>query len=219
MAWTNEQMAARVASDIERGWVVNLGVGLPTRVAGHLTNRPVTVHAENGILGVGPPPAPGHEDPDVVDPGKNPVTVLPGAAFMDSLTSFALIRGGHLDLAVVGAFQVSERGDLANWRLPDRRVGAIGGAADLAAGARRVWVMMSHTTKAGDPKVVASCTYPLTAPAVVSRIYTELAVIAVEADGLHVVELAPGVALDDVRRSTGAALLAAGRATSGVTRT
>ena len=154
MAWTDDALAARVADDIEPGWTVNLGVGLPTLVAGRLVGRPVMVHAENGILRVGPPPEPGQEDPDLIDPGKNPVTIVPGAAFMDSGLSFALIRGGHLDLAVMGAFQVSSSGDLANWRLPGRRGGAIGGAADLAAGSRRVWVMASHLTKDGQPKLV-----------------------------------------------------------------
>jgi 3-oxoacid CoA-transferase B subunit len=138
MAWTDDEIAANVARDIEDGWVVNLGVGMPTLVARLIHTRPILVHAENGILGVGPPPPSGQEDPDIIDPGKSPVTIVPGSAFMDSLTSFGLIRGGHLDLAVMGAFQVSEEGDLANWRLPGRRRGAIGGAADLAAGSRRV---------------------------------------------------------------------------------
>ena len=204
MAWADDELAVRVAADIEPGWTVNLGVGLPTLVAARLVDRPVMVHAENGILGVGPPPKPGEEDPDLIDPGKNPVTIVPGAAFMDSGLSFALIRGGHLDLAVMGAFQVSSGGDLANWRLPGRRGGAIGGAADLAAGSKRVWVMASHLTKDGQPKLVDRCSYPLTAAGVVTRVYTDLAVIDVEADGFALVDLAPGVDLEAVRSATGA---------------
>jgi 3-oxoadipate CoA-transferase, beta subunit len=206
MSWTNEELAQRVAADIGDGWVVNLGVGLPTLVAEQLYGRQVLVHSENGILGVGPPPAPGEEDPDIIDPGKNPVTIVPGSAYMDSLTSFALIRGGHLDLAVMGAFQVSERGDLANWRLPGRRGGAIGGAADLAAGSKRVWAMTTHTTKDGEPKLVRACTYPLTATGVVTRVYTDLAVLDVTSDGLRAIDLAPGVAADELARLTDAAV-------------
>jgi 3-oxoacid CoA-transferase B subunit len=204
MAWTDEELAVRVADDIEPGWTVNLGVGLPTLVARRLVGRPVMVHAENGILGVGPPPQPGEEDPDLIDPGKNPVTIVPGAAFMDSGLSFALIRGGHLDLAVMGAFQVSSAGDLANWRLPGRRGGAIGGAADLAAGSKRVWVMAAHLTKDGEPKLVEHCSYPLTASGVVTRVYTDLAVLDVASGGFTLVDLAPGVDLDTVRSATGA---------------
>lgn len=198
MSWTEAQIADRVSRDIEDGWVVNLGVGMPTLVAERLATRPVLVHAENGILGVGPPPAPGEEDPDVIDPGKNPVTIVTGAAFMESGVSFALIRGGHLDLAVMGAFQVSSGGDLANWRLPGRRGGAIGGAADLAAGSRRVWVMTSHRTKDDQPKLVTSCDYPLTATGVVTRVYTDLAVLDVDGGRFRLVDLAPGVTADEV---------------------
>jgi 3-oxoacid CoA-transferase subunit B len=204
MAWTDDELAVRVAADIAPGWVVNLGVGLPTLVAAQLVGRPVMVHAENGILGVGPPPAPGDEDPDLIDPGKNPVTIVPGAAFMDSLTSFAVIRGGHLDLAVMGAFQVSASGDLANWQLPGRRGGAIGGAADLAAGSRRVWVMTSHLTKDAQPKLVDVCTYPLTATAVVTRVYSELSVLDIDERGFRLIDLAPGVTSHEVIARTGA---------------
>jgi len=204
MAWTQEEIADAVAADIEDGWILNLGVGMPTEVGARLFDRAVLVHSENGILGVGAPPAPGEEDPDIIDPGKNPVTIVPGAAFMDSLTSFSLIRGGHLDLAVMGAFQVSASGDLANWRLPNRRGGAIGGAADLAAGSRRVWVMTTHTTKDGAPKLVRECTYPLTARGVVTRVYTELGTFDVAEGVFRVVRLAPGVTPDDVRRCTDA---------------
>lgn len=212
MAWTPEELAARLAADIEDGWVVNLGVGLPTLVAGRLYGRQVLVHSENGILGVGPPPGPGEEDPDIIDPGKNPVTIVAGASYMDSLTSFALIRGGHLDLAVMGAFQVSEGGDLANWRLPGRRGGAIGGAADLAAGSKRVWVMTTHVTRDGEPKLVRACTYPLTATGVVTRVYTDLAVLDVTSDGFRAIALAPGVTDAEVERLTDAPVaLAVGR--------
>ena len=202
MAWTNEELAERVAADIGDGWVVNLGVGMPTLVAERLYGRPVLVHSENGILGVGPPPPPGQEDPDIIDPGKNPVTIVTGAAYMDSLTSFALIRGGHLDLAVMGAFQVSERGDLANYRLPGRRGGAIGGAADLAAGSKRVWAMTTHVTKDGEPKLLRECTYPLTATGVVTRVYTDLAVLDVTPSGFRAVALAPGISADELIERT-----------------
>jgi len=204
VAWTNEDLAARVAADIGDGWVVNLGVGLPTLVAERLNGRPVLVHSENGILGVGPPPPPGEEDPDIIDPGKNPVTIVTGAAYMDSLMSFALIRGGHLDLAVMGAFQVSARGDLANWRLPGRRGGAIGGAADLAAGSKRVWAMTTHVTKDGEPKLLRACTYPLTATGVVTRVYTDLAVLDVGPTGFRAIALAPGVTADELAARTDA---------------
>lgn len=206
MAWTDEEVAANVARDIQDGWVVNLGVGMPTLVAKLIHTRPILVHAENGILGVGPPPPPGQEDPDVIDPGKSPVTIVSGSAFMDSLTSFGLIRGGHLDLAVMGAFQVSEQGDLANWRLPGRRRGAIGGAADLAAGSRRVWVMTTHVTKDGDPKLVERCSYPLTARAVVTRVYTDLAVLDVSDGHFWLRRIAPDTTVDDVERQTGASV-------------
>jgi 3-oxoacid CoA-transferase B subunit len=202
MAWTNEQLADVVAADIEDGWYVNMGVGLPTLVAERLVGRPVLVHSENGILGVGPPPPPGQEDPDIIDPGKNPVTIVPGAAYMDSLMSFSIIRGGHLDLSVMGALQVSANGDLANWRLPGRRTGGIGGAADLAAGSRRVWVMTTHSTKDGDAKLVRACTYPLTAAGVVTRVYSDLAVMDVTGGCFRAVRLAPGVNPDELRART-----------------
>jgi 3-oxoacid CoA-transferase B subunit len=206
MGWTNQELADIVASDIADGWYVNLGVGLPTLVAERLFGRAVLVHSENGILGVGPAPAPGQEDIDITDPGKNPVTIVPGAAYMDSLMSFAIIRGGHLDLSVMGAFQVSSWGDLANWRLPGRRVGGIGGAADLAAGSRRVWVMTTHATKDRDPKLVRECTYPLTAIRVVTRVYSDLAVLDVADGRFRAIRLAPGVSPDEVRERTGAEL-------------
>lgn len=206
MSWSNEALADRVARDVEDGWIANFGVGQPTLVAARLRGRPVLVHSENGILGVGAPPPPGAEDPEIIDPGKNPVTVVPGAAFMDSLVSFSLIRGGHLDLAVMGAFQVSETGDLANWRLPDRRGGAIGGAADLAAGSRRVWVMTTHCTKDGQPKLVRACSYPLTARGVVTRVYSDLGVFDVVDGRFRAIELAPDVTERDVAARTDASV-------------
>jgi 3-oxoacid CoA-transferase B subunit len=209
MPWTPAELAARLASEIPDGWIVNLGVGMPTLVAMHLAGRQVLVHAENGVLGVGPPPPPDLQDPDIIDPGKNPVTILPGASFMDSGVSFGLIRGGRLDLAVMGAYQVSESGDLANWRLPDRRGGAIGGAADLAAGAKRVWVMTTHVTREETPKLLRRCTYALTAPRVVTRVYTDMAILEVTGTGFRAVAIAPGVSWDDLRAATGAAIEAA----------
>ena len=210
MPWTTDEMAQRVAADIPDGWIVNIGIGLPLEVVPYLQHRRVWTHSENGILGVGPRPPAGQEDPDIVDAGKEFVTILPGGAFMDSSVSFALIRGGRLDLAVMGAYQVSGSGDLANWKLPGRRVGGIGGAADIAAGARRIWVMMTHTTREGQPKIVRQCTYPLTARGVVKRIYTDLAVLDVQADGLAVRSLAPGVTLQDVQAVTEVPLRLAG---------
>ncbi len=213
MAWTNDELARRIAADIQPGWVINLGIGIPTLAAGHISAEGVLVHSENGILGMGPRPTPADEDTDLVDAGKNPVTVVPGASFMDTLTSFSLIRGGHLDLAVMGGYQVSGDGDLANWRLPGRRVGGIGGAADLAAGARQVWVAMTHTTNRGEPKLVERCTYPLTARNVVSRVLTDLCVIELEAGSLRVVELAPGVTFDEVQGKSAVPLQQAGLTT------
>lgn len=205
MPWTDEQIAERVAQDVEPGWVINLGIGIPTQVARHLTVPGVLVHSENGILGMGPPATEEQADPDLVDAGKNAVTVVPGAAFMDTLVSFSLIRGGHLDLSVMGGYQVSAGGDLANWRLPNRRVGGIGGAADLAAGAKRVWVAMKHTTKTGEPKLVDECTYPLTAKGIVSRIYSDLAVLDLDRDAgiAYVLDQAPDVARADIEDATG----------------
>lgn len=207
MPWSAEEMAARVAMDVEDDWIVNIGVGLPTGVLPHLQGRSVLLHSENGILGLGPPPAPGEEDPDVVDAGKGYATFIPGAAFMDSSVSFALIRSGRLDLAILGAYQVSEQGDLANWRLPGQRSGGIGGAADIAYGAKRIFAMLVHTTRDGTSKLVSRCTYPLTAAGVVDRVYTDLGVFDVTSHGFEVRELAPGVSLDQVRAATPARLV------------
>lgn len=206
MPRTREQIAQRVAEDIVPGWMVNLGVGIPTLTAKYIGHPETLVHSENGILGMGGPPPDGVVvDPDLVHAGKGPATVVPGGAFFDSLMSFGLIRGGHLDLAVMGAFQVSADGDLANWKLPHQKTAALGGAADLAAGAKRVWVAMEHRGRTGDPRLLYTCSYPLTARSVVSRIYTDLAVLAPTGDGRYeLIELADEVTLEEVREATAA---------------
>jgi 3-oxoadipate CoA-transferase, beta subunit len=206
--WSKAQMAARVARDIADGMVVNLGIGLPTLVANHIdASREVMMHTENGILGFGPAPAPGEEDYDLINAGKEPVTLLPGGCFFHHADSFAMMRGGHIDVCVLGAFQVAANGDLANWHTGGpEAIPAVGGAMDLAIGARRTWVMMEHTTKAGEPKIVERCSYPLTGLACVSRIYTDLAVIDVTPRGLEVIELVQGIAFPDVQRCTRATL-------------
>jgi len=206
--YTREQMAARVAQDIPEGAYVNLGIGLPTMVANFLPHdREIVLHTENGLLGMGPAPAKGKEDPDLINAGKQPVTALPGASFFHHADSFGMMRGGHLDLCVLGAFQVSVEGDLANWHTgePDA-IPAVGGAMDLAIGAKRVCVMMEHLTRSGESKIVPRCTYPLTALACVDRIYTDLAVIDVTADGLRVREMVPGLELALLARLTGVPL-------------
>ena len=210
MAWTRDQMAARVAADIPEGAVVNLGIGAPTAVANHLPReREVILHSENGVLGMGPAPAAGQEDYDLINAGKQAVTLQPGAAFFHHADSFAMMRGGHLDICVLGAFQVSARGDLANWHTGAAdAIPAVGGAMDLAVGARSTWVLMEHVTKSGAPKIVRACSYPLTALACVRRIYTDLAVIDVTATGLRLRELAPGVSLDALRAATDAEIAA-----------
>lgn len=205
MARTRQEIAERIARDIGRGWSVNLGIGIPTMVASCIVDRETLVHSENGILGLGPPPEDGTVDPDLVDAGKNAATVVPGGSFFDSLMSFGLIRGGHLDLAVMGAFQVSADGDLANWKLPNRITGALGGAADLAAGAKQVWVAMEHVGRSGDIRLRDACTYTLTARGVVSRVYTDLAVLAPAGSGrFELLELADGVSLEELQDKTGA---------------
>ena len=210
---TREQMAARVASDITEGMVVNLGIGLPTLVANFLPrDREILLHSENGILGMGPAPPPEQVDPDLMNAGKLPVTLLPGGCFFHHGDSFAMMRGGHLDVCVLGAFQVSAKGDLANWHTGAAdAIPAVGGAMDLAIGARQVCVMMEHTTKTGESKIVERCTYPLTGVACVTRIYTDLAVIDVTPGGLTVVEMVDGLAFEELARLTAAPLrLAAG---------
>ena len=203
-----DQMAARVARDIPEGAYVNLGIGLPTLVANHLPKeREVFLHSENGLLGMGPAPAEGDEDYDLTNAGKQPVTLLPGGSYFHHADSFAMMRGGHLDICVLGAFQVSETGDLANWHTgaPDA-IPAVGGAMDLATGARHVYVMMDHITKTGEAKIVKKCTYPLTGIACVARIYTDLAVIDVTPEGLEVVEMVEGLAFEELQRMTAAPL-------------
>lgn len=205
---TRDQMAARVARDIPGGAYVNLGIGLPTMVANHIpAEREVFLHSENGILGMGPAPAPGEEDWDLINAGKQPVTLLTGGAYFHHADSFAMMRGGHLDICVLGAFQVSAGGDLANWHTgaPDA-LPAVGGAMDLAIGAKRVFVMMEHQTKGGGHKIVDRCTYPLTGIGCVSRIYTDVAVIEVTPRGLVAAEWVEGLSFDDLCAMTGAPL-------------
>ncbi|HXU50818.1 MAG TPA: 3-oxoacid CoA-transferase subunit B [Casimicrobiaceae bacterium] len=206
--FTREEMAALVARDIPEGAIVNLGIGLPTLVANHLPpDREIVLHSENGLLGMGPAPAKGHEDPDLINAGKQPVTILPGGAYFHHADAFAMMRGGHLDLCVLGAFQVSVQGDLANWHTgaPDA-IPAVGGAMDLALGAKRVVVMMEHLTKSGTSKIVERCTYPVTGLGCVDRIYTDLAVIDVTPQGLVVAAMAPQVTLAELQRLTGVPL-------------
>jgi 3-oxoacid CoA-transferase subunit B len=197
----------RVAAEIPEGAYVNLGIGMPTLVADYVPmDRGVVIHAENGILGTGPFPEPGREPPDLVNAGGQATTLIPGAALFDSAQSFAIVRGGHLDVAVLGGLQVSEKGDLANWRRLDRKVGSIGGAADIAAGAKQLFIAMEHTTRDGQAKIVRQCTYPLTGAGVVDMIFTDLAVIRVEPEGLLLLEVAPGWTAEEVQEHTEARL-------------
>ncbi|MEO9524638.1 3-oxoacid CoA-transferase subunit B [Marinobacter alexandrii] len=209
MRLNSDEMARRVAQDIPDGAYVNLGIGMPTSVANHVSDdRLVIYHSENGILGVGPAPAPDQVDPDLINAGKQYVTLLQGGCYFDNAESFAMMRGGHLDIAVLGAFQVSERGDLANWATNDDTFPpAVGGAMDLAVGAKQLFVLMRHTTKAGEPKILNQCHYPLTGAGVVKRIYTDLAVIDVTEEGLRVRELYGDNTLADVQALTEARLL------------
>jgi 3-oxoadipate CoA-transferase beta subunit len=205
---SRDEIAQRVAQDIPEGAYVNLGIGLPTMVANHLDPaKEIFLHSENGLLGMGPAPAPGEEDEDLINAGKQPVTLLTGGAFFHHADSFAMMRGGHLDICVLGAFQVSARGDLANWHTgaPDA-IPAVGGAMDLAIGAKKVFVMMEHQTKNGESKIVSACTYPLTGVACVSRIYTDLATIDVTPNGLVVIDMIEGLTLNQLREISGVPL-------------
>ena len=206
--WNRDQMAACVARDIPEGAYVNLGIGLPTMVANHLPkDREVFLHSENGILGMGPAPAAGFEDYDLINAGKQPVTLLPGGAFFHHADSFGMMRGGHLDICVLGAFQVSVTGDLANWHTGAAdAIPAVGGAMDLAIGAKKTYVMMEHLTKSGESKIVQHCTYPLTGIACVSRIYSDLAVIDITPTGLQVVDIVDDLSFEELQKVSGVPL-------------
>ncbi len=201
---TRDQMARRAAAELADGWLVNIGIGMPTLVLPHVpADRDVIFHSENGIVGLGPAPAdPADYDPDLMTAGKKPASLIPGAAIVHHADSFAIVRGGRLDAAVLGAFQVAENGDLANWKLLGAKGGSVGGAMDIAVGAKQVLVMMTHVTKDGEPKVVKAHSYPVTARRSVTKIFTDMAVIAVAADGLVLDELAPGFTVDEVRAAT-----------------
>lgn len=208
VGWDRQEITRNIADDIPDGSYVNLGIGMPEGVASHIpTEREVIFHTENGLLGMGPPPTPGNEDPELINAGKKYVTTIPGASFFHHADSFAMIRGGHIDICVLGAMQVAENGDLANWSMgPADTAPAVGGAMDLVAGAKTIFVATRHCTKKGEPKLVESCSYPVTGLNVVSRIYTDLATISVGENGFEILALAPGIDLDYVQRRTAAKL-------------
>ena len=207
MAWDRNQMAARAAQELEDGMYVNLGIGIPTLVANYVGDKDITLQSENGMLGMGPFPFEGEEDPDLINAGKQTITELARTSYFDSATSFGMIRGGKIAAAVLGAMEVAENGDLANWMIPGKLVKGMGGAMDLVAGVGRVIVVMDHTNKHGESKVLKECTLPLTGKGVVDLIITNLGVLEVEHKGLHIVELAPGVTREDMIAATEATIV------------